>query len=161
NPCGCYTSTYLSLDGKQIIDDPSTPPVHTYSVAVQLTAGKTYALAISGASSQLLWGTPSALAPGLAPAVSAAKSAPVGVGGVYRWYDANDVTPLFPFGFGLSYTQFAFSGLSVGRSVVDGTQGVRVSATVTNVGHRAGSEVAQLYLGDPAGAGEPPRQLAD
>ena len=35
NPCGCYTSTYLSLDGKQIIDDPSTPPVHTYSVAVQ------------------------------------------------------------------------------------------------------------------------------
>ena len=40
NPCGCYTSTYLSLDGKQIIDDPSTPPVHTYSVAVQLTPGR-------------------------------------------------------------------------------------------------------------------------
>jgi len=56
NPCGCYTSTYLSLDGKQIIDDPSTPPVHTYSVAVQLTAGKTYTLSIRGASSQLLWG---------------------------------------------------------------------------------------------------------
>ena len=41
NPCGCYTSTYLSLNGKQILDNPSTPPVHTYSVAVQLTAGKT------------------------------------------------------------------------------------------------------------------------
>ena len=35
NPCGCYTSTYLSLNGQQILDDPSTPPVHTYSAAVQ------------------------------------------------------------------------------------------------------------------------------
>ena len=278
NPCGCYTSTYLSLDGKQIIDDPSTPPVHTYSVAVQLTAGKTYQLSISGDSSQLLWGTPSALAPGIAAAVSAAKSASVAVvvvsddteseatdrlslnlpsaqdelisavaaanprtvvvvnagapvampwlpsvAGVvdtwypgqtsgtalasvlfgqtdpgghlpvtfpaslsqvpasttaqfpgngstvqysegvdvgYRWYDAKDTTPLFPFGFGLSYTRFAFSHLSVSRPVTDGTQDVRVSAVVTNVGHRPGSEVAQLYLGDPSGTGEPPRQLA-
>jgi len=78
----------------------------------------------------------------------------------YRWYDAKDTTPLFPFGFGLSYTRFAFSGLSVSHPVVDGTQDVRVSATVTNTGHRAGSEVAQLYLGDPPGTGEPPRQLA-
>jgi beta-glucosidase len=77
----------------------------------------------------------------------------------YRWYDTKDTTPLFPFGFGLSYTQFAFSGLSVSRSVVDGTQDVRVSAMVTNTGHRAGSDVAQLYLGDPASSGEPPRQL--
>ena len=65
NPCGCYTSTYLSLNGQQIIDDPSTPPVHTYSVAVPLTAGQTYTLSISGQSSQLLWGTPSALAPSI------------------------------------------------------------------------------------------------
>src|SRR6202021_4051465 len=68
NTCGCYTPTYLSLDGKQIIDDPSTPPVHTYSAAVQLTAGKTYTLSTSGPSSQLLWGTPAALAPGLTAA---------------------------------------------------------------------------------------------
>jgi beta-glucosidase len=279
NPCGCYTSTYLSLDGKQIIDDPSTPPVHTYSVAVSLTKGQTYTLAISGASSQLLWGTPSALAPGIDAAAAAAKSASVAVvvvsddtqseatdrlslnlpsaqdelisavaaanprtvvvinagapvampwlpavAGVvdawypgqtsgtslasvlfgqtdpgghlpvtfptslsqvpasttaqfpgngttvqysegidvgYRWYDAKDLTPLFPFGFGLSYTQFAFSHLSVqGPSVVDGTRDVRVSATVTNTGKRAGSEVAQLYLADPSASGEPPRQLA-
>jgi beta-glucosidase len=79
----------------------------------------------------------------------------------YRWYDAKDLTPLFPFGFGLSYTQFAFSHLSVqGPSVVDGTRDVRVSATVTNTGKRAGSEVAQLYLADPSASGEPPRQLA-
>ena len=79
NPCGCYTSTYLSLNGTQLIDDPSTPPVHTYSVAVNLTAGQTYTLSISGDSSQLLWGTPSALAPGIAAAVAAAKSASVAV----------------------------------------------------------------------------------
>jgi beta-glucosidase len=53
--------------------------VHTYSVAVQLTAGTTYQLSISGASSQLLWGTPSALAPGIAAAVSAAKASSVAV----------------------------------------------------------------------------------
>jgi beta-glucosidase len=278
NPCGCYTSTYLSLDGKQIIDNPSTPPVHTYSVAVSLTKGQTYTLAISGASSQLLWGTPSALAPGINAAVAAAKSASVAVvvvsddieseatdrlslnlpsaqdelisavaaanphtvvvvdagapvampwlsavSGVvdawypgqtngtslasvlfgqtdpgghlpvtfpaslsqvpasttaqfpgdgttvqysegidvgYRWYDAKDITPMFPFGFGLSYTQFAFSHLSVSPAFKDGTKEVRVSATVTNVGRRAGSDVAQLYLAVPAGSGEPPRQLA-
>jgi len=278
NPCGCYTSTYLSLDGKQIIDNPSTPPVHTYSVAVSLTKGQTYTLSISGDSSQLLWGTPSALAPGINAAVAAAKSASVAVvvvsddieseatdrlslnlpsaqdelisavaaanphtvvvvdagapvampwlsaaAGVvdawypgqtngtslasvlfgqtdpgghlpvtfpaslsqvpaattaqfpgngstvqysegidvgYRWYDAKDITPMFPFGFGLSYTQFAFSHLSVSPAFKDGTKEVRVSATVTNVGRRAGSDVAQLYLADPAGSGEPPRQLA-
>jgi beta-glucosidase len=278
NSCGCYTPTYLSLDGKQIIDDPSTPPVQTYSAAVQLTKGQAYTLSISGDSSQLLWGTPSALAPGIASAVAAARvastavvvvsddteseatdrlslnlpsaqdelisavaaanphtvvvinaGAPVAmpwlssVAGVldawypgqtdgtslasvlfgqtdpgghlpvtfpsslgqvpasttaqfpgngstvqysegidvgYRWYDARDVTPLFPFGFGLSYTKFAFSGLSVSRAAVDGTQDLRVSAVVTNVGHRSGSEVAQLYLSDPAASGEPPRSLA-
>ena len=277
NPCGCYTSTYLSLGGKQIIDDPSTPPVHTYSVAVDLTKGQTYPLSISGDSSQLLWGTPSALAPGIAAAASAAKSAKVAVvvasddteseatdrpslnlpsaqdelisavaaanphtvvvinagapvampwlsqvagvidawypgqangtslAGVlfgqtdpgghlpvtfpsslsqvpasttaqfpgngstvqysegidvgYRWYDSKDITPMFPFGFGLSYTTFAFSHLSVSRGFTDGTRDVRVSATVTNTGQVSGSDVAQLYLGDPSASGEPPRQL--
>jgi len=277
NPCGCYTSTYLSLNGTHLIDDPGTPPVSTYSVAVSLTAGKTYTLSISGASSQLLWGTPSALAPGIAAAVSAAKSASVAVvvvsddteseatdrpslnlpsaqdelisavaaanphtvvvinagapvampwlsqvagvldawypgqtngtslAGVlfgqtdpgghlpvtfpaslsqvpasttaqfpgngtdvlysegidvgYRWYDAKNITPMFPFGFGLSYTQFRFSHLSVSPSAVDGTRDVRVSGVITNTGKVAGSDVAQLYLGDPSATGEPPRQL--
>jgi len=278
NPCGCYTSTYLSLNGQKIIDDPSTPPVHIYSVAVQLTAGQTYTLSISGQSSQLLWGTPSALAPSINAAVSAAKSAaaavvvvsddteseaadrpslslpsaqdelisavaaanphtvvvinagapvampwlssvagvldawypgqtsgtslasvlfgqtdpgghlpvtlPSSLGQVpasstaqfpgngstvqysegidvgYRWYDANSVTPLFPFGYGLSYTTFSFSNLQVSPGTVNGTQDVQVTATVTNTGQRAGSDVAQLYLGDPSASGEPPRQLA-
>lgn len=277
NPCGCYTPTYLSLNGQQIIDNPSTPPVNVYSVAVNLVAGQTYTLGISGDSSALTWATPSALAPGIAQAVSAAKSAstaivvvsddteseatdrlslnlpsaqdelisavaaanphtvvvvnagapivmpwlsqvaavldawypgetngtslarvlfgrvdpgghlPVtfpaslsqvpaaspaqfpGVNGQvlysegldvgYRFYDANHLTPLFPFGYGLSYTQFAFSRLRIGPDVEGGVGTVHVSATVTNTGSRAGSDVAQLYLADPAAAGEPPRQL--
>jgi beta-glucosidase len=74
----------------------------------------------------------------------------------YRWYDANSVTPLFCFGHGLSYTTFGYSGLSV-------TPGpgntATVSFTVTNTGSRAGREVAQVYVGLPAAAGEPPKQL--
>jgi len=277
NPCGCYTPTYLSLNGKQILDVPSTPPVHVYSVAVDLTAGQAYQVQITGASSHFSWGTPSALAPGITAAANAAKSAanavvvvsddteteaadrltlnlpsaqdeliaavaaanphttvvinagapvampwlgqvaavldawypgqssgtsladvlfgkvdpsghlPVtfptdlshvpastpqqfpGVNGEveyseglqvgYRWYDANNVKPLFPFGFGLSYTRFRYSDLRVRPGATNGVRDVQVSARVTNAGDRSGADVAQLYLGDPASAGEPPRQL--
>jgi beta-glucosidase len=277
NTCTCYTPTTLTFDGQELIVDPGTPPTSVFSAAVQLTAGQHYTVAISGSSASLTWGTPSALAPGIAQAVSAAKSAdtavvvvsddteseatdrpglnlpsaqdelisavaaanprtvvvvdagapvlmpwlpnvagvldawypgetngtslarvlfgsvdpgghlPVtfptslaqvpastpaqfpGVGGQvqyseglnvgYRWYDAQNLTPLFPFGYGLSYTRFAFDHLSVDGSP-DGAVGDElVSATVRNVGSRAGSDVAQLYLADPAAAGEPPRQL--
>ncbi|MFC1432355.1 discoidin domain-containing protein [Streptacidiphilus sp. N1-3] len=75
----------------------------------------------------------------------------------YRWYDAKNKTPLFPFGFGLSYTSFGFSGLQVGTP--DAAGNVTVKATVTNTGTREGAEIAQLYLGDPASTGEPARQL--
>jgi beta-glucosidase len=74
----------------------------------------------------------------------------------YRWYDAKNIAPLFPFGFGLSYTSFAFSGLTVG-ALSGGNASVGV--TVKNTGSRAGTDVAQLYVGDPASTGEPPHQL--
>jgi beta-glucosidase len=73
----------------------------------------------------------------------------------YRYDDATGITPLFPFGYGLSYTSFGFSHLVVARS---GTV-VTARATVTDTGRRAGTEVVQLYVGDPPSAGEPPRQL--
>jgi beta-glucosidase len=73
----------------------------------------------------------------------------------YKWYDAQDETPLFPFGYGLSYTRFSFSGLRV----LAAHDGALVTARVTNTGSRRGTEVAQLYLGDPASTGEPARQL--
>jgi beta-glucosidase len=79
----------------------------------------------------------------------------------YRWYDAKNLTPLFPFGFGLSYTKFAFSHLRIQRTGSGGVSDIGVSATIRNVGSEAGADVAQLYLGDPASAGEPPRQLVD
>ncbi len=294
NP-GSYTATNLSLDGKEILSNPGTPPVSTYSVSVDLQAGQTYTLQLSGGgpSASLSWATPSDLAPPIAQAVAAAKSAatavvvvsddteseatdraglslpsaqnelisavaaanphtvvvvdagapvampwlsqvsavldawypgesngtalasvlfgatdpgghlPVtfpadlsqvpastpsqfpGTGGQvqysegidagYRFYDANSETPLFPFGYGLSYTTFGFSHLRITPGqVMNGTSNpgttacgcngqsgrqVSVSATVTNTGTVAGSDVAQLYLDDPAAAGEPPRQL--
>jgi beta-glucosidase len=269
NNCNCYSSTYLTFNGKQLLDVPGTPPVHTYSASVHLVAGHNYALGVSGHSSALTWATPSDLAPDLKQAVAAAKSArtavvvvsddteteaadrlslnlpsaqnelisqvaaanprtivvidagapvsmpwlghvagvvdawypgesngtalasvlfgstdpsghlPVtfpaslaqvpastpaqfpGVNGKvhysegidvgYRWYDAKHLTPLFPFGFGLSYTRFRFSDLRVSRT--------GVTARVTNTGHVTGADVVQLYVGDPARAGEPPRQL--
>jgi beta-glucosidase len=278
NPCGCYNATTLSVDGTEILSNPSTPPVHTYSAAVQLQAGHSYQIQISGNSSALAWATPSALAPGISQAAAAARSARVavvvvsddteteaadrpdlslpsaqdelisavaaanphtvvvidagapvampwlgqvaavvdawypgesngtalasvlygatdpsghlpvtfpqslsqvpastpaqfpGVGGKvlysegidvgYRWYDARNLTPLFPFGYGLSYTSFAFTDLHVTPPRLAGRGApVKVTARVTNTGRVAGSEVAQLYLGDPAAAGEPPRQL--
>jgi beta-glucosidase len=75
----------------------------------------------------------------------------------YRYYDANHLTPLFPFGYGLSYTSFAFSNLSVGTLPKGGA--ANVTATVTNTGSRAGADIAQLYVTQPASAGEPPKQL--
>jgi beta-glucosidase len=62
----------------------------------------------------------------------------------YRWYDEHNVTPLFPFGYGLSYTRFAYSRLTVNASR-DG--GLDVSFRVTNVGGREGSDVPQVYMG--------------
>jgi beta-glucosidase len=294
NP-GSYTTTNLSLDGKTILANPGTPPVSTYSVGVDLKAGQTYQLQLSGGgpSANLSWATPSDLAPGINDAVAAAKSAssavvvvsddteseaadraslnlpsaqnelisavaavnphtvvvvnagapvvmpwlsqvaavvdawypgessgtalasvlfgqtdpsghlPVtfpndlsqvpasspsqfpGVNGQvqysegvdvgYRYYDASNETPMFPFGYGLSYTNFSYSHLAVSSQQVQNTASnpgttscgcngqssrqVTVSATVTNTGKVAGSDVAQLYLGDPAAAAEPPRQL--
>ena len=74
----------------------------------------------------------------------------------YRWYQAEHIAPLFPFGFGLSYTTFRFTGLRV-RTAVHGA--VMLTARITNTGPRAGAEVAQVYVHQPARTGEPPRQL--
>jgi beta-glucosidase len=73
----------------------------------------------------------------------------------YRYYNQTGKRPLFPFGFGLSYTTFAFSKLSVAAGSAD----VNVSVTVTNTGHRSGGDVVQAYLTYPTAAHEPPGQL--
>jgi beta-glucosidase len=75
----------------------------------------------------------------------------------YRWYDSQNITPLFPFGFGLSYTSFSYAHLTVGAP--DASGNVAVSFDVTNSGSRAGAEVPQVYVGQPAAIGEPPKNL--
>ncbi|AKK10424.1 beta-glucosidase family protein [Corynebacterium uterequi] len=92
----------------------------------------------------------------------------------YRWYQAQDITPMFEFGYGLSYTTFALNNLDVAaegvRSGVEETWStagrepgtvagtVTVSVDVTNTGDRAGAEVVQVYAEIPV-AGQPPRRL--
>ena len=75
----------------------------------------------------------------------------------YRWYQAKNITPAFSFGYGLSYTSFSFSNLSVGAFNANGT--ATVTATITNTGSKAGADVAQMYVGDPAASQDPPEQL--
>ena len=73
----------------------------------------------------------------------------------YRWYQANSVTPAYPFGYGLSYTRFSWSNISISRS----GSGVEVALRITNSGHVPGVDIAQVYVRYPRGLGEPPEQL--
>jgi len=77
----------------------------------------------------------------------------------YKWYDANNITPLFPFGFGLSYTTFSLANANVVNNLTAANPNFQVNVDVTNTGSVAGAEVAQVYLGLPASTGEPPKRL--
>jgi beta-glucosidase len=68
----------------------------------------------------------------------------------YKWYESEGKEPLFPFGFGLSYTTYSYSSL---RATAE--KELKVTFSVTNTGQRAGAEVAQVYAVLPASAGEP------
>jgi beta-glucosidase len=76
-----------------------------------------------------------------------------------RYWDEQS-TPLFPFGHGLSYGRFEYTDLTLDRSSIQAGETVTVSVTVTNVGQRAGDEVAQLYIHQRYGsASRPVREL--
>jgi beta-glucosidase len=72
----------------------------------------------------------------------------------YKWYDAENKPVLFPFGFGLSYTTFGYSGLTVTPG-----QNVEVTFTIANTGGRNGAEIAEVYAALPPNAEEPPKRL--
>jgi beta-glucosidase len=72
----------------------------------------------------------------------------------YKWFQAKHEQPLFPFGFGLSYTAFAYSNLKLAPGAPS------VSFDLRNTGNRAGDEIAQAYVTLPTASGEPFRKLA-
>jgi len=77
----------------------------------------------------------------------------------YRGYEQLGIEPLFPFGYGLSYTSFAYSQLRMEPETTDGTEPIRVNFTITNTGLCRGAEIAQVYLCLPASTSEPPKRL--
>jgi beta-glucosidase len=78
----------------------------------------------------------------------------------YKWFDSQGLTPLFPFGFGLSYTTFTMNNATLANNLsAASSPNIQVAFTLTNTGPVAGSEVAQVYLGMPASLNEPPRRL--
>ena len=68
----------------------------------------------------------------------------------YRYYTSMNKEALYPFGFGLSYTTFAFSNLSISPETASPDAPITVSFDVENTGHREGADVAQVYIGDPS-----------
>jgi len=78
----------------------------------------------------------------------------------YRGFDKKGVEPLFPFGYGLSYTTFAYGPLKIDANAVKVGQPVSMSLSVRNSGRRAGAEVVQLYLAPPpSGVDRPAKEL--
>ena len=101
---------------------------------------------------------PTATSPLRYPGVNGQEDYGEGIFVGYRWYDQQGITPLYPFGHGLSYTTFGYRNLRV----LGGRKGIpRVRFTVTNTGPRPGTEVAQVYVGRlPTSLPTPVKQLA-
>lgn len=64
----------------------------------------------------------------------------------YRYYDTKKIKPLFPFGYGLSYTTFAYTGMTVAQKQISAGETVKVTVRVKNTGPQAGKEIVQLYI---------------
>jgi beta-glucosidase len=78
----------------------------------------------------------------------------------YRWFDARNITPLFPFGYGLSYTTFEIGDPELSAQEINNEGSVTVKVKVTNTGKRAGAEVVQLYVAEEKpSVPRPPKEL--
>jgi beta-glucosidase len=72
----------------------------------------------------------------------------------YRWFDAKNIEPLYPFGYGLSYTSFDFSDLKTDKQNYGQEESIQVSFSIKNTGITDGKEVAQLYVSHPGSSVE-------
>ncbi len=72
----------------------------------------------------------------------------------YRWYDTKNIAPLYPFGYGLSYTDFKYSGLKTDKKSYKNNDNIIITTKVKNTGKRAGKETVELYIGKPNSAVE-------
>jgi beta-glucosidase len=78
----------------------------------------------------------------------------------YRHFDKDNVEPMFPFGYGLSYTKFEYKNLAIDSSTMGGDGSKMVSFDVTNVGNRAGDEIAEVYVHQQISSEpRPPKEL--
>ncbi len=78
----------------------------------------------------------------------------------YRWFDAKNIVPQFPFGFGLSYTTFELSGLKTDKAIYGMNDSIHLMFTIKNSGAYPGAEVAQIYTSDPVcSVMRPPKEL--
>jgi beta-glucosidase len=77
----------------------------------------------------------------------------------YKWYDSLSLTPLFPFGFGLSYTTLPITNRNLVNNLASSNPNFQVTFDLSNTGPVAGAEVGQVYLGLPAATSEPPKRL--
>ena len=79
----------------------------------------------------------------------------------YRWFDEKKIEPLFPFGFGKSYTEFEYGSVSINReSIGKPSDALVVDVEVTNIGNRPGSEIVQIYSTDvESSVARPPQEL--
>ncbi len=66
----------------------------------------------------------------------------------YRWYDTKKIKPLFPFGYGMSYTTYSYSKPTISANTMTGDETLQVSVKVKNTGKVAGKEIVQFYIGD-------------
>ena len=66
----------------------------------------------------------------------------------YRWYDTKKIKPLFPFGYGLSYTKFEYEKPEISSNIIKSDDVIEIKCTVKNVGSVTGKEIVQLYIGD-------------
>jgi beta-glucosidase len=67
----------------------------------------------------------------------------------YRWFDTKKIVPQFPFGYGLSYSEFSISNFTTDKTNYGKGETIRAKCTIKNTGSRYGAEVAQLYVSDP------------